>query len=77
MTEKVLFARKNKGTALTPKEKEVICLRYGLRGHESHTLKDVGQIFELSRERIRQIEKNALRKMRSPRVGGDLYQFLN
>jgi RNA polymerase primary sigma factor len=63
--------------ALTPKEKEVICLRYGLRGHESHTLKEVGQIFDLSRERIRQIEKNALRKMRSPRVGGDLYQFLN
>lgn len=63
--------------ALTPKEMRVICLRYGLRGHEAHTLKEVGLMFELSRERIRQIEKNALRKMRSPRVGGDLYQFLN
>ncbi len=62
---------------LSPKETNILCLRYGLRGHQSHTLKEVGQLFNLSRERIRQIERNALRKLRQPQLGGDLYYYLN
>ncbi|MBX3058090.1 MAG: sigma-70 family RNA polymerase sigma factor [Anaerolineae bacterium] len=62
---------------LTPKETNVLCLRYGLRGYKSHTLKEVGELFNLSRERIRQIERNALRKLRQPQLGGDLIYYLN
>ncbi len=62
---------------LTPRETSVLCLRYGLRGHESHTLKEVGRMFDLSRERIRQIEKTALKKLRQPQVGADLRHYLN
>lgn len=62
---------------LSPKETNIICLRYGLGGNQTHTLKEVGEIFNLSRERIRQIEKNALRKLRQPKQGGDLIYYLN
>ena len=62
---------------LTPRESNVLCLRYGLRGHESHTLKEIGKMFNLSRERIRQIEKTALKKLRQPQVGRDLHHYLN
>ncbi|NJN54391.1 MAG: sigma-70 family RNA polymerase sigma factor [Anaerolineae bacterium] len=62
---------------LSPKETNILCLRYGLRGYQSHTLKEVGELFNLSRERIRQIERNALRKLRQPQLGGDLYYYLN
>ena len=62
---------------LTPRETSVLCLRYGLRGHEPHTLKEVGQMFDLSRERIRQIEKTALKKLRQPQFGADLHHYLN
>lgn len=62
---------------LSPREMQVLCLRYGLRGNETHTLKEVGQMFELSRERIRQIEKSALRKLRQPQVSGDLQYYFH
>lgn len=62
---------------LSPKETNVLCLRYGLRGYQSHTLKEVGDLFNLSRERIRQIERNALRKLRQPQLGADLFYYLN
>jgi RNA polymerase primary sigma factor len=62
---------------LSPKETNILCLRYGLRGNHAHTLKEVGELFNLSRERIRQIERNALRKLRQPQLGGDLYYYLN
>ncbi|MCL4262293.1 MAG: sigma-70 family RNA polymerase sigma factor [Anaerolineae bacterium] len=62
---------------LSPKETNILCLRYGLRGYQSHTLKEVGDLFNLSRERIRQIERNALRKLRQPQWGADLFYYLN
>ncbi|MBK8900489.1 MAG: sigma-70 family RNA polymerase sigma factor [Anaerolineaceae bacterium] len=62
---------------LTKREASVLCLRYGLRGHETHSLKEVGQMFDLSRERIRQIEKTALKKLRQPQFGADLHHYLN
>ena len=52
---------------LTEREKKVICLRYGLDGGKSYTLEEVGEIFKVTRERIRQIEAKALRKLRTNR----------
>ncbi|KAA3662359.1 MAG: RNA polymerase subunit sigma, partial [Chloroflexi bacterium] len=51
---------------LTPREARILRLRYGLQDGESRTLKEVGEMFGLSRERIRQLEKEALRKLRHP-----------
>lgn len=51
---------------LTPKEKEVIVLRFGLDGNIVHTLEEVGEHFHVTKERIRQIEETALRKLRHP-----------
>jgi RNA polymerase primary sigma factor len=48
---------------LTPREAAILRLRYGLQGADPHTLKEVGELFNLSRERIRQVEKGALRKL--------------
>lgn len=51
---------------LTERERSVIVLRFGLNGGYSHTLEEVGKKFQVTRERIRQIEAKALRKMRHP-----------
>jgi RNA polymerase primary sigma factor len=51
--------------ALTPREREVLRLRYGLDGGADHTLEEIGRSFSLSRERIRQIESKALQKLRT------------
>jgi RNA polymerase primary sigma factor len=50
--------------ALPQRERQVIELRYGLRGHEPLTLEEVGRAFGVTRERIRQIENNTLRKLK-------------
>lgn len=50
---------------LTPRERQVIILRFGLDGEGVHTLEDIGQQFHLSRERIRQIEQVAMAKLRT------------
>lgn len=52
--------------SLTGREKEVIKLRFGLQDGQERTLEDVGQIYGLTRERVRQIEEKALNKLRSP-----------
>ncbi len=62
---------------LTPREASILRLRYGLQGHEPHTLKEVGEVFELSRERIRQVEKTALSKLRRSRQLSDFAFLLN
>ncbi len=61
---------------LSPREASVLRLRYGLQGNEPHTLKEVGKKFNLSRERIRQVEKGALRKLRHIKFGGEMPYFM-
>ncbi len=61
---------------LTEREKDIISLRYGLATGESHTLEEVGGIFNLSRERVRQIQTKAMRKLRRPQVAARLKGWL-
>lgn len=51
---------------LDPREQEVITMRYGLKGTKARTLEEIGNHFSLTKERIRQIEEKALRKLRNP-----------
>ena len=62
--------------ALTDREREVLELRYGLIDGKDHTLEEVGQYFNVTRERIRQIEAKALRKLRHPTRSRDLRDYL-
>ena len=51
---------------LSPREERVLRLRFGLEGDRVHTLEEVGQLLNVTRERVRQIEHKALRKLHSP-----------
>jgi RNA polymerase primary sigma factor len=62
---------------LTEREKDVISLRYGLASSQPHTLEEVGGMFNLSRERVRQIQSKAMRKLRRPQVARRLKGWLN
>lgn len=62
--------------ALTDREREVLELRYGLVDGKDHTLEEVGKYFKVTRERIRQIEAKALRKLRHPTRSRDLRDYL-
>jgi RNA polymerase primary sigma factor len=53
---------------LTDREAKILTLRFGLNGSRKHTLKELGEIFGITRERIRQIQKGALRKLRHPKI---------
>jgi RNA polymerase nonessential primary-like sigma factor len=64
------------GDVLTDREKEVIALRYGLSSEQPHTLEEVGGLFNLSRERVRQIQSKAMRKLRRPQVARRLKSWL-
>ncbi len=63
-------------STLSPREARILRLRFGLGGSRSHTLEEVGQKFGLTRERIRQIEGKALRRLRHPRRSRQLRQYL-
>jgi RNA polymerase primary sigma factor len=62
---------------LTPREERVIKMRFGLEDGSEHTLEEVGQSFAVTRERIRQIEAKALRKLRHPSRSRKLRAFLD
>ena len=61
---------------LSPKEKEILRLRFGIGEEGEHTLEEVGKRFAVTRERIRQIEAKALRKLRHPLRGRNLRAFI-
>lgn len=62
---------------LTERERRVLELRYGLSDGQPHTLEEVGKAFGVTRERVRQIEVKALRKLRHPRLGKLLKDYLD
>jgi RNA polymerase primary sigma factor len=67
---------KNALAVLSPREREVMEMRFGLLDGKDHTLEEVGQAFNVTRERIRQIEAKALRKLRHPTRSRHLRDFL-
>jgi RNA polymerase primary sigma factor len=71
MTEDVIEALNE----LTEREAKILTLRFGLAGAQKHTLKELGEIFGITRERIRQIQKGALRKLRHPNVRRKLNNY--
>ena len=62
--------------SLTPREQRVVQLRFGLEDGRSRTLEEVGKEFNVTRERIRQIEAKALRKLRHPSRSRKLKDYL-
>ena len=62
---------------LTPREEKIIKMRFGLEDGSEHTLEEVGRAFAVTRERIRQIEAKALRKLRQPSRSGKLRLLLD
>ncbi len=64
-------------TELTPRQSHILRLRFGLGGGEPHTLEEIANKFGLSRERIRQLEKEALRRLRHPRLAHNLKDYLS
>jgi RNA polymerase primary sigma factor len=62
--------------SLTPREERVLRMRFGIGEKSDHTLEEVGQDFEVTRERIRQIEAKALRKLRHPSRSKRLRTFM-
>ena len=62
--------------SLTPREERVLRMRFGIGMNTDHTLEEVGQQFSVTRERIRQIEAKALRKLRHPNRNGVLKEYI-
>ena len=63
-------------STLTPREEKVLKLRFGLEDGKSRTLEEVGREFKVTRERIRQIEAKALRKLRHPSRSKKLRDYM-
>ncbi len=59
------------------REREIIKLRYGLGDGYNYTLQEVAFIFKLTRERIRQLEQRALRKLQAPHCSAQLVEFVD
>jgi RNA polymerase primary sigma factor len=63
--------------ALTPRERQVLRLRYGLEGGRDHTLAEIADALEVTSERVRQIESAALSKLRQPKLRNKLCEYLD
>jgi RNA polymerase primary sigma factor len=64
-------------STLSPREAKVLRMRFGIQMNTDHTLEEVGKQFDVTRERIRQIEAKALRKLRHPSRAEKLRSFLD
>ena len=62
---------------ISERERAVLEMRFGLKDGRTHTLEEVGEAFNVTRERVRQIESKALRKLRYPGRGRKLRDFLS
>lgn len=77
VAETALRAQLGKALRTLPeREAQIIALRYGLDGHEARTLDEIGRLFGVSRERVRQIEAKAMQKLRQPRRSAMLADLL-
>ncbi len=78
-TSKILMSEETSRVldTLTPREAKVLRLRFGIGVRSDHTLEEVGQVFDLTRERIRQIEAQAIRKLRQTHRTGALRTFFD
>jgi len=70
-------ATRNILSSLSPREAKVLRMRFGIDMNTDHTLEEVGKQFDVTRERIRQIEAKALRKLRHPSRSEQLRSFLD
>lgn len=64
-------------STLTPKEEQILRLRFGMDDNRPRTLEEVGAVYDVTRERIRQIEAKALRKLRAPSKSSSLRAYMN
>jgi len=76
-TQGLRDATRNVLSSLTPREAKVLAMRFGIDMNTDHTLEEVGKQFDVTRERIRQIEAKALRKLRHPSRSEHLRSFLD
>lgn len=60
---------------LTPREAQVLRMRFGLQDSREYTLEEVGQLLNISREQVRQVEDKAIRKMRHPKYAKRIREF--
>jgi RNA polymerase sigma factor (sigma-70 family) len=78
LLHRMLIARIGEALArLNEREERVLRLRYGIYGGEAMTLEEIGKVMLLSRERVRQIEKNAVNKLRRSHLALQLRGYLN
>jgi len=77
MSDGLSFAVENMLGSLSPREAKVLRMRFGIKMNTDHTLEEVGKQFDVTRERIRQIEAKALRKLRHPSRSEPLVSFLD
>ncbi len=76
MTESLKRCLNKVMSSLTPREEQVLRMRYGISEDTDHTLEEVGKCFSVTRERIRQIESQAIQKLRHPSRSKDLHSFI-
>ncbi len=76
-TQGLRESTRNVLASLTPREAKVLAMRFGIDMNTDHTLEEVGKQFDVTRERIRQIEAKALRKLRHPSRSEHLRSFLD